>query len=130
MKKTPVNFFFLTLKSLHNDMPHLKHSLSSVMYTNPQYYGDISMLLFYTLSSHTISDCVKVPPLKREEALVSRILTAEQPENQNTIKCQISFRFSSSPSGSQLTNIVNQPKYPFYVGKNRTQQKSKWKMCA
>lgn len=111
MKKILVSFFFFyILKSLHNDMLHLKYSLSSVMYTNPWYYGNISMLLFHTLSSHTISDCVTVPPLKREEALVSRILTAEQLENQNTIKSQISFTFSSSTSGSQLTNFVNQPK--------------------
>lgn len=129
MKKILVNFIsFLIIKSLHNDLPHLKHSLSSVMYTKPKHYGDISMLLFHRLSSHTISDWVKVPPLKREEALVFGILTTEQLENQNIIKFQMSFTFSSSSTGSQLTNF-DKPKYPFYVGKNSTQQRSKLKMC-
>lgn len=127
-KKMVIFIFLLILKSLHNDMPHLKHGYTLSFYcyvhTNTISGWYFNVLISHSSQSHNLFNCIKLPPLKREEALVSRILTtAEKLENQNIIKPQISFPFSQSSSGSQLTNFVNQHKYHFHMCNNSIQWK-------
>lgn len=126
-KKIVNVIFFLIFKSLHIDMSHLKQGCTLPFYcyghVNMVLWWHFSVLISYSPQSHNLFNWVKMSPLKREEALVSRVLRAEKWEEQNKIKPPISFPLSQSSSGSQLIHFVNWRKYHFYI-KNSIQQKS------